>query len=91
MPRSLEGKTIVSNTTRERDVVALRERGVVRLVTSTPEIGGISPGTNVFEAIIVALSDKPHSELTPEDYMGKVREMGWKPNIVELAASGGED
>jgi len=85
MPDHLEGKTILSNTTRESDLEMLRERGVARLVTSTPEINGKSPGTNVFEAIIVALSEKPASQLTADDYMLKVREMGWQPRIVDLA------
>jgi len=84
MPDRLDGKTILSNTTREKDLEMLRERGVARLVTSTPEIGGKSPGTNVFEAIIVALSEKPAEQLTAEDYMAKVHEMGWQPRVVEL-------
>jgi len=85
MPERMDGMTIVSNTTREKDLVQLREKGVRRLVTSTPEIQGKSPGTNVFEALIVALLDKPFEEITPEDYMAKVREIGWKPRIVDLA------
>jgi len=84
LPERVEGKTILTNTIREADVELLRERGAKRLVTSTPEIGGKSPGTNVFEAIVVALSGRRPDEFTPEDYMARVREMGWQPRVVEL-------
>ncbi|HOS94569.1 MAG TPA: quinate 5-dehydrogenase [Armatimonadota bacterium] len=84
MPDRLEGKTILTNTIRESDVALLRERGARRLITSTPEISGRSPGTNVFEALIVALSGGRPDELSQDDYMAHVRQMGWQPRVVEL-------
>lgn len=84
MPERLEGKTVLTNTIREADVALLRERGVARLVTSTPEIAGKSPGTNVLEALIVALSGKRPDELSQDDYMAHVSQMGWQPRVVAL-------
>ena len=56
MPKDMRGKTVITNTTTEEDVAFLRERGVRRLVTTTPRLGGRSFGTNVMEAMLVALA-----------------------------------
>src|SRR5690606_34682756 len=67
MPPALPGKTILTNTVTEEDVALLRQRGVALLVTTTPEINGRSFGTNVMEAVLVALSGKRPEQLTPAD------------------------
>ena len=58
MPDRLDGKTILTNTVTARDVDFLRERGIARLVTTTPDFGGRSFGTNVVEAAMIALLGK---------------------------------
>jgi len=55
MPERLDGKTILTNTVTAGDVDFLRARGVARLITTTPDFGGRSFGTNVLEAALVAL------------------------------------
>lgn len=82
----LDGKTIITNTTKPGDLEVLRERGVRRLVTSTPDLTlrGRSPGTNVIEALVVTLLDRHPSEITAEDYMATLREMAWEPRVVDL-------
>jgi hypothetical protein len=63
MPQDMTGKWIVANTTTESDIEDLRGRGVELLVTTTPRLGGRSFGTNVMEAVLVAIagSDGPLS------------------------------
>jgi len=56
MPDRLDGKIIVTNTTTEEDRVFLKRSGARLLVTTTPILGGRSFGTNVMEAVLVALS-----------------------------------
>ena len=56
--RSLEEKTIVTNTTTDDDVALLKERGLSYLATVTPRLDGRSFGTNVMEAALTALAGK---------------------------------
>ncbi len=83
-PAQLNGKTIITNTIRQADLEFLRERGVSRLITTTPEFGGESFGTNVMEAVIVALLGKRPAELTATDYLGTLERLGWQPRVLEL-------
>jgi len=82
----LDGKVIITNTTKPGDLELLRERGVRLLVTSTPDITleGRTPGTNVLEALIVALSGKRPAEMSVDDYMRVLGQMEWRPRIVEV-------
>jgi len=84
MPERLDGKTIITNTVTQDDLRFLRERGVARLVTTTPNINGRSFGTNVMEALLVALLDKPLSAITPQDYLMMLDKVGFKPRIEDL-------
>jgi len=83
-PLKLTGKIILTNTIRKADVEFLREREASRLITTTPEIGGESFGTNVMEAVFVTLIGKPPAKLTPADYLGTLKQLGWRPQIIEL-------
>ena len=58
MPADLTGKTILTNTTSQEDVEALRKRGVSRLITTTPRYQGRTFGTNVIEASLTAYAGK---------------------------------
>ncbi len=84
MPDDLAGKTIVTNTTTKKDVELFGERGVRRLVTTTPSLGGRSPGTNIFEAAIVAALGKDAGSITAEDYQAALKAIEWEPTITEL-------
>lgn len=79
LPLDLAGKTIITNTVTSKDIELLRERGAKRLVTTTPEFGGRSFGTNVMEGIFAAMGDK-----TSGDYKRRLDELGWKPRVVEF-------
>ena len=84
MPPDLSGKIIITNTTTAHDVEELRKRGLHILVTSTPRLRGRSFGTNVMEAVMLALMDKPQSEATPKDFIDLIERIPLKPNIEVL-------
>lgn len=63
MPDKLPEKIIITNTVTVTDREMLRQAGVKMLITTTPRLAGRSFGTNVMEAMLVALkgSKKPLS------------------------------
>ena len=79
LPASLKGKTVITNTVTGADIELLRERGLERLITTTPEFDGRSFGTNVMEGIFAAMGDK-----TPADYKRRLAELAWKPRVMDL-------
>ena len=68
MPARLPGKIIITNTVTKADREMLREAGVKLLITTTPCLNGRSFGTNVMEALLVAL-DGSHKALSAEKYL----------------------
>ncbi|MGI6703891.1 MAG: quinate 5-dehydrogenase [Clostridia bacterium] len=86
LPRLLTGKVIITNTVTSADIEHLSGTGIKTLITTTPEYNGRSFGTNVMEAIIVALAGKGKMELTPEEYNHYLKRMGIKPRIEYLNA-----
>jgi hypothetical protein len=84
MPDDLNGKVVVTNTTRRGDVEELRKRKVKRLITMTPTINGESFGANVMEGVLVALAGKRPEQLAEADYLEWSARMGWKPGVTEL-------
>lgn len=86
MPDHMAGKTIITNTITPQDVDFLRQRRVKELITTTPDLDGRSFGTNVMEALLVAVLGKPVSAITPEDYLRLLDEIGFKPRREPLGA-----
>ena len=84
MPADLTGKIIVTNTTTAKNVEELRERGVHLLVTSTPRLEGRTFGTNVMEATLLALINKPQEEVTEADFLEFIERIPLEPNIEVL-------
>jgi hypothetical protein len=68
MPEKLPGKTIITNTVTAADRAMLKEAGVKLLVTTTPSLEGRSFGTNVMEALLVALKEAKAS-LSADEYI----------------------
>jgi hypothetical protein len=85
MPARLDGKLIITNTVTKQDETLLQERGVKTLITTTPEIGGRSLGTNVLEAILVTLLGKRPEELTEVDYRRILDEIDIQPRVRRLS------
>lgn len=81
MPKSLAGKTIVTNTTTEDNIALLKERGVKTVITTTPRYDGRSFGTNTTEAMITAYAEKSR-RLTDEELNGLIDELGLKPDVL---------
>jgi hypothetical protein len=87
MPDRLDGKVVLTNTLTGRDVEELRSRGVAQLVSTTPDFGGRSFGTNVVEAALIALLGKTWSDVTPEDYVSLLGRLALRPRVIDLAAT----
>lgn len=86
MPDDLSGKIIITNTITAQDVEFLRQRHVKELITTTPNLGGRSFGTNVMEGLLVALLNKPVEQITPRDYLRLLEQIGFKPRREALGA-----
>lgn len=68
MPESLPGKIIITNTVTAADRKLLKEAGVKLLITTTPCLDGRSFGTNVMEALLVAVTGE-RKPLSPAEYI----------------------
>jgi hypothetical protein len=84
MPDRLDGKIVLTNTVTPANLDELRSRGVGMLVTTTPEFGGRSFGTNVVEAALLALLEKQWSDVTPADYERVLHELRLRPRVVRF-------
>lgn len=73
-PPQLDQKLLVTNTTTEADRVEFMARGARQIITTTPSIAGRTFGTNVMEALLVAVTG-----VLPE-------EEAW-PSVVQRARS----
>jgi hypothetical protein len=82
----MSGKSIITNTVTAEDVDMLRKRGLSTLITTTPEMDGRSFGTNVMEALIVALLKKMPEEITDDEINGLLDRLNFKPRIEVLNA-----
>lgn len=85
MPAALTGKLIITNTVTKADEQLLADRGAATLVTTTPDMGGRSFGTNVLEAVLVTLAGKRPEQLTVNDYGRILDEIGVQPRVKRLA------
>lgn len=83
MPKNLTGKTIVTNTTTEDNIALLKERGVKRVITTTPRYEGRSFGTNTTEAMLTAYAGKGR-RLTDDELNELIDELGLKPTVIEF-------
>jgi hypothetical protein len=90
MPDRLDGKVILTNTVTERDIEELRSRGVAMLITTTPNLGGRSFGTNLMEGLIVAAAGKKPEEMSPADYEAWLDKIGFAPRVEHLNPALGE-
>jgi hypothetical protein len=84
MPEDMSGKIVLTNTTTARDVEEFQKRGVKLLVSSTPRFEGRSFGTNVMEAMLLCLMDKPQADATPQDFEALIERSGVSPVIEAL-------
>ncbi len=83
MPPRLDGKVICTNTTTQEDVALFRAAGVAYLVTTTPRLGGRSFGTNMMEAMLVAVAGKGR-KLTDGELEEMIDALDFHPTIEQL-------
>jgi hypothetical protein len=86
MPDRLDGKIVLTNTVTPANVEELKSRGVKTLITTTPDFGGRSFGTNVIEAALLALLGKKWADVTPADYERVLHELRLRPRVVDFVA-----
>lgn len=79
LPENLIGKTILTNTVTASDVELVKSRGAKALITTTPELGGRSFGTNVMEGIFAAMHAK-----SPQQYRELLSQLNWQPRVVNF-------
>jgi hypothetical protein len=84
MPDDLSGKIVLTNTVTAANVDELRQRGAAMLVTSTPNLGGRSFGTNVMEAALLAFLGKKWEHVTEQDYLALLARLDFTPRIENL-------
>lgn len=88
LPPSLPpGKGIVTNTTRPHSLKRLADAGAAWVATTTPELGGLSGGTNLMEAALVAVIGLPPAEITPPVYDEWLERLGWHGSFHALTAT----
>lgn len=83
MPSRLDGKIICTNTTTADDVAAFRAAGARYLVTTTPRFEGRSFGTNMMEAMLVAVAGKGR-RLTDAELNEAIDRLGFEPTLEPL-------
>lgn len=84
LPLDLQDKIIITNTVTQEDMEELKRRRAQLLITTTPDIGGRSFGTNVLEAMLVAYQGRGSQALSPEEYQELIHQLDLKPRIVKL-------
>jgi len=84
MPDRIEGKGIVTNTTRSQSMDRFQNAGAAWVMTTTPNLDGVSGGTNIMEAALVALIGKPAVEISSTDYSEWVDRLGWRGSFTRF-------
>lgn len=87
LPERIDGKWVLTNTTTQKDIEELRRRGATHVVTTTPVMGGRSFGTNLIEAMIVALSGQRPETLGRAGYEEWLRRLQLVPRIEDLGGT----
>lgn len=90
LPDRLNGQVVITNTTTRDDLRLLKDRGISKVITTTPNMGGRSFGTNVIEALMVTLIGRPIEQISPQDYYQMLKEIDMKPGVVDLENWDGE-
>lgn len=84
MPGGLKGQLVITNTTTKEDLEFLKDKGIGHLVTTTPEYAGRSFGTNVIEAVLLAILGKKWEDVTPGEYLDLINRLDMKPRVKKL-------
>jgi hypothetical protein len=83
LPLDLSGKTVITNTTTPENVELLRDRGVTRVITTTPRYDGRSFGTNLLEAALTAYAGKGRP-LRDAELNHLIDELDLQPQVLDF-------
>jgi len=86
-PLNLSGKTVITNTTTEDNIQLLRQRGVQRVLTTTPVYEGRSFGVNMIEGLLTAYSGV-NRQLTIPELNALIDEVDLRPTLQILKKDG---
>ena len=89
-PDDLTGKTVLTNTTTERDRRMLAGAGVHKLISTAPRIQGRTFGANVLEGMLAAVLTRQGEDPVPENYHKVLDRHPLKPTIEILNPRGNE-
>jgi hypothetical protein len=84
MPERMDGKVILTNTVTTENIADMKRRGVAMLITTTPNLGGRSFGTNLMEGLIVATAGKKPEQMAPEEYLAWLDKINFAPRVERL-------
>lgn len=84
LPKRIDGKIILTNTTTQKDIENFKKRGAKSIITTTPSLNGRSFGTNVMEALLVAIINKDPAQISSEDYKDILKKLEFKPNYINF-------
>ncbi|MGM0446292.1 MAG: quinate 5-dehydrogenase [Bacillota bacterium] len=82
LPKKIDNKIILTNTTTENDISMLKDRNAKAIVTTTPNLNGRTFGTNVMEAVLVSMINKKSADITKQDYIDLLKKLDFKPNYI---------
>jgi|AntRauTorcE11897_2_1112592.scaffolds.fasta_scaffold04938_3 hypothetical protein len=82
LPKRIDNKIILTNTTTESDISMLRDRKAKSIITTTPNLNGRTFGTNVMEAVLVTMIEKKSADINKQDYIDLLKKLDFKPNYI---------
>lgn len=82
-PSDLRGKFVITNTTTEENIQTLKERGVSRVLTTTPRYEGRSFGVNMMEGVLTAYAGLGRA-LTMAELNALIDELDLRPTLQVL-------
>lgn len=85
LPDNLQSKLIITNTVTNDHIELFKKRKLSYLVTTTPNYGGRSYGTNLIEAIFSVLLSKHPRDISSEEYLNLITQLNYKPELISLA------
>lgn len=82
-PHDLSGRIVITNTTTAADIDLLRERGVWKVLTTTPRYDGRSFGVNMMEGMLTAFAGKGRP-LTMAELNELIDDLQMQPTLTVL-------
>ena len=82
-PHDMRGKFVITNTTTEEDIQVLKNRGVSKVLTTTPRYDGRSFGVNMMEGVLTAYAGLGR-QLSIQELNALIDELDLRPSLQVL-------